>query len=168
MNEKRSKALVCRTLGISRQSLYRTKRTRNPDHRNHPQDDANVVRDVRRHVDQRATYGYKRITGMINRERAALGLPRYNKKRIYRIMALHGLLLPKAEARLREGPKTGKIGVLHSNTRWCSDMFEIRCFSDERVYVAFALDCKDREMIEYVASEKPLYSQDIQDLMIGP
>ena len=31
------------------------------------------------------------------------------------------------------------------NTRWCSDGLEIGCDNGERVRVAFALDCCDRE-----------------------
>lgn len=55
--------------------------------------------------------------------------------------------------------------VPFSNTRWCSDGFEIKCFNDERVYVAFTLDCCDRECISYVAEKRPLYARDIQKLM---
>ncbi len=62
--------------------------------------------------------------------------------------------------------KTGEIITLHSNTRWCSDGLEIKCFNGEKVYVAFALDCHDREALSYVASKLPLLATDIQSLMI--
>jgi putative transposase len=66
----------------------------------------------------------------------------------------------------REHQKTGKIITLFSNTRWCSDGLEIKCFNGEKVYVAFTLDCHDRECIGVVGSREPLLGTDIQDLMI--
>ena len=35
------------------------------------------------------------------------------------------------------------------NCRWCSDGFEIGCDNGEKVRVAFALDCCDREAYEF-------------------
>jgi len=49
--------------------------------------------------------------------------------------------------------------------RWCSDAFEIRCWSGERVNVAFALDCCDREILAWVAEAGPLRGDHIRDLM---
>jgi putative transposase len=79
---------------------------------------------------------------------------------------LYGLLLPKSQILRTNHTGTGKIVTLHSNTRWCSDAFEIRCFNDEKVFVAFSLDCNDREAISYVASKEPLLGKSIQELMI--
>ena len=47
-------------------------------------------------------------------------------------MELNGLLLKK-EVVAREHEKTEKIITLHSNTRWCSDEFEIKCFNRGKV-----------------------------------
>jgi len=47
----------------------------------------------------------------------------------------------------------------------CSDSFEIRCWSGERVHVAFSLDCCDREGLAWVASTAHLDGQNIRDLM---
>lgn len=116
-------------------------------------------------IQARPSYGYKRVTAMLNRQRLELRLPRYNKKRIYRIMRLKGAILPKS-LRTREHQPTGVVMTLHSNTRWCSDGFEIKCFNGEKVYVAFVLDCCDREAISFVGSTRPLMAEDIQALMI--
>jgi putative transposase len=62
--------------------------------------------------------------------------------------------------------KTGKIITLFSNTRWCSDGLEIKCFNGEKVYVAFTLDCHDRECIGVVSSRQPLLATDIQDFIV--
>jgi transposase InsO family protein len=55
--------------------------------------------------------------------------------------------------------------TLRSNLRWCSDAFEIRCWSGERVQVAFSLDCCDREVMSYVATTAAITGEMIRDLM---
>lgn len=128
-------------------------------------EDSEVLAEIQKVLDKRPTYGYKRVTAMINKARNKSCEKKINKKRVYRIMDMNGLLLKKYK-RERTHEKTGTIITLHSNTRWCSDGLEIHCFNGEKVYVAFALDCCDREAIAYVASKKPLLATDIQDLMI--
>ena len=126
--------------------------------------DKNIIPEIQKVIQIRPSYGYKRVTAMINKQRENEDKSKLNKKRIYRIMKQNSLLLPKQEKqRIREG--TGKVMTLHSNTRWCSDAFEIKCFNAEKVYVAFSLDCRDREIISYVAQNRPLINEDIQYLM---
>jgi putative transposase len=38
------------------------------------------------------------------------------------------------------------------NRRWCFDGFEIGCDNGERVRVAFALDCCDREAMSFLVA----------------
>lgn len=128
--------------------------------------DEQVLQEIKKILDIRPSYGYKRITALINKERLTKGLPTYNKKRIYRVMEMNGLLLKKITTFRNARKKTGKIITLHSDTRWCSDGLEIQCFDGEKVYVAFSLDCHDREALSYVASKTPLLATDIQNLMI--
>lgn len=153
---------ICRNLGVSRQAVYkRSTGERSKGYRK--ADDTWILPLIQKVIESRPTYGYKRVTAMVNR---AHGL-KLNKKRIGRIMKRKGLLLPKSSPTRREHTGTGKVQTLHSNTRWCSDAFEIKCFNDERVYVAFSLDCKDREALFYVAQKQPLTARDIQQLMIA-
>ena len=72
----------------------------------------------------------------------------------------------KTTSQKRTHQATGQVITPYSNTRWCSDAFEIPCFNGEKVYVAFSLDCHDREAISFVAYDRPLLAVDIQDLMI--
>ena len=127
--------------------------------------DSEVLAEINVILKMRPSCGHKRVTAMINKKRKIEGLSRFNRKRIFRVMDINGLLLKK-EVVLRDHQKTGKIITLHSNTRWCSDGLEIRCFNGEKVYVAFSLDCHDREAISYVARKLPLLATDIQNLMI--
>jgi putative transposase len=127
--------------------------------------DAEVLVEINEVISKRPSYGHKRVTAMINKTRKLKGLQVYNRKRIYRVMEMNGLLFKK-EMAPREHQKTGEIITLHSNTRWCSDGLEIHCFNGEKVFVAFSLDCHDREALSYVASRVPLLASDIQSLMI--
>jgi putative transposase len=53
-------------------------------------------------------------------------------------MRMNGLLLLKS-AVTRTYTPTGKVITLHSNARWCSDCFEIKCFNGEKVFVSFVV-----------------------------
>lgn len=128
-------------------------------------DDGAILLEIKKVIEKRPTYGYKRVTAMINRDRKSLGLKSYNRKRIYRIMDMNGLILKKSSVN-RAHKKTGQIITLFSNTRWCSDGLEIKCFNGEKVFVAFTLDCHDRECIGVVGSKDPLVATDIQDVMV--
>ncbi len=80
-----------------------------------------IIRTV---VDKRPTYGYKRITTLVNRILKSKDEPAINRKRVYRIMKINGLTLPKSPHIRANHEGTGKVMTLHSNTRWCSDAFE--------------------------------------------
>jgi transposase InsO family protein len=56
--------------------------------------------------------------------------------------------------------------MTRSNRRWCSDAFEIACWSKERLRVAFSLDCCDREILSYVATTGGIDGHLIRDLMV--
>ena len=159
---------VCQALEVSRFSLYYQPKDRLKMGRyNNMSDDPSVLQEIKAVLDKRRSYGYKRVTALVNKERIKKGLCVLNKKRIYRIMKMEGLLFAKNSYGTRSNrPHTGKVMTLHSNTRWCSDCFEIHCFNGEKVYVSFVLDTCDREVLSWIASFRPLLSEDIQGLMI--
>ena len=150
--------VICRVLGVSRSTAYRSLAPRGPFY--HKAKDELVARQIRVVVKTRATYGHRRVTARVNR----LFGTRYNRKRIRRVMRLYGLTLPKVNRR-RGRAHTGRIMRDGSNERWCSDELVIGCWDGEVVHVAFALDCHDREMIGHVAHARPLVAGDIQELM---
>ena len=128
--------------------------------------DSEILIQIKEVLKDRPTYGYKRVTAMINKKRAQNGHSRINKKRVFRVMDIYGLLFKRSNSSFSRLKKTGEIITLHSNTRWCSDAFEIHCFNGEKVYVAFSIDSHDRECLSYVAHDRPLLARDIQDLML--
>lgn len=80
-------------------------------------------------------------------------------------MKAHGLLLAR-HAGGTERRHDGRVAVLERNTRWCSDGFEIPCDNGERVRVAFALDCCDREAMSFVGTTGGTSGNDVRDLML--
>ena len=113
----------------------------------------------------RSTYGYRRITVLLNRKLVELKKPTVNHKRIYRIMKQHRLLLQRHTGK-PTGTHDGKVITLHSNTRWCSDAFAIQCRNGDRVHVVFSLDTCDREAIRYLSSTIGVDGEMVRDLMV--
>jgi putative transposase len=106
---------------------------------------------IRRLVDERPTYGYRRVTALVNRVPAAEGKPAANHKRVFRIMKRHGLLLQRHTGRRKGRLHDGKVVVMRSNLRRCSDVFEITCWNGEIVRIVFVIDAHDREVLAWHA-----------------
>jgi putative transposase len=151
---------ICSVLGIARRTAYYVGRAR-PEGRYRCADDEAVLQQIRAVTNSRATYGYRRVWAMVNRTFRV----RYNRKRIRRVMQLHGLMLAPRVHRRHGRPHVGQIRQPAANQRWCSDVFLIPCWSGEVISVAFAIDCHDREVAAFVASPRPLTGADIRTLM---
>jgi putative transposase len=132
-----------------------------PGGRYHRTTDPLVLEQIHAVTNSRSTYGYRRVWAMVNRTFRA----RYNRKRIRRVMQLHGLMLAPRVHRRHGRPHLGRIEQPASNQRWCSDVFLIPCWSGEVLSVAFAIDCHDREVFAWTASPRPLNGADIRTLM---
>lgn len=92
--------------------------------------------------------------------------PPVNAKRLYRIMSEHNLLLLHHKPERPKREHKGKIAVAESDMRWCSDGFEFGCDNGEKLRVTFALDCCDREAIDWAASTGGYDSSTVQDVML--
>jgi len=117
-------------------------------------------------VDERASYGYRRIGALLNREREKASLARLNHKRIYRLMSQNGLLLQPYTGKPPGRAHEGQIITIRPNLRWTSDGFEIACWNGESVRVAFALDTCDREAMAWCATSGGISGEMIRDLML--
>jgi transposase InsO family protein len=127
-------------------------------------DDLSILDEIKALLSSRPTYGYRRITALLNAKRSQQQLKKINHKRIYRIMFENKLLLCRYNSRpLRV--HDGKIITARSNTRWCSDGFYITCDNGQRVQVAFSLDTCDREVMSYIASTRGIDADMVCDLM---
>lgn len=159
---------VAETIGVSRSNLVeRLSGSAPPRRRYQKAQDEALLLLVRRLVDARPTYGYRRITALVNRELAAKAEPPANHKRIYRLMKIHGLLLERHSGRRPGRLHDGKVIVMRSNVRWCSDGFEFACWNGEIVRVGFAIDAHDREAIAWCAvAGAGISGSDVRDMML--
>ena len=156
---RRPMTAICRTLRIGRATAYRTTGPRPA--RYVRAEDVTVTAQIRTVIRQRAAYGYRRVTALVNREFGTM----YNRKRIRRVMDICGWTLPRSGRRRTGRAHTGLIRRDGSNERWCSDTLEIACWNGEMVMIGFALHCCDREALAHVAAPRHLKSQDIQELL---
>ena len=117
-------------------------------------------------VDERPTYGYRRVGALLNRQVVALSKPAVNHKRVYRLMKQNGLLLARHTGTGRQRAHDGVVRTLRSNLRWCSDVFEVPCWNSETVRVAFVLDTCDREVITWTATTSGIAGEQVRDLMV--
>jgi putative transposase len=158
---------VTDTLGLARSNIAERVKGARPKRGPQTRDgDLKLAADIRRLVDARPTYGYRRIAALLKRKRRADGVAPINAKRVYRPMKRHGLLLERHTGRRRPRDHDGQVATLRSNIRWCSDGLEFTCWNGEIVRVAFALDCHDREVIGWVATTAGISGEMIRDMMV--
>ena len=159
---------VADTLGVSRSNLVeRLKGRSKPRGSYHKAEDAELLPIIRRLVNQRPTYGYRRIAALLNRERRAANKPVVNAKRVHRIMGNHAMLLEKHTAVRKGRLHDGKVMVMRSNLRWCSDGLEFACWNGEVVRLAFIIDAFDREIIAWPAvANAGISGSDVRDMML--
>jgi putative transposase len=154
-------------LGVARSNLVEQMRTRPRQRIGRPPAPADeLVAAIKAVIADLPTYGYRRVHAILRRRALAEGRQPPNHKRIYRVMKEHGLLLQR-HAGGSERRHDGRIAVEQSDLRWCSDAFEIGCNNGERVRVAFALDCCDREAMSYVATTGGIGGEEVRDLMVA-
>ena len=159
---------VAEVLGVSRSNLVDRRdgksRPRGPYRKS---DDEDLLPLIRRFVDERPTYGYRRITALVNRELTRKGLPVANRKRVHRIMQQAALLLEPCTGRREGRVHDGKVMVMRSNLRWCSDGLEFACWNGEIIRMAFIIDAIDREIIAWAAvSGAGISGSDVRDMML--
>ncbi len=158
---------VAHAAGVARSTLTARSVPAAPRRRGRPpRPDVELLGQIQAVIGDMPTYGYRRVHAILRRAAREGGPPAPNHKRVWRVMRAHGLLLRRhagGEARRHDG----RIAVAERNRRWCSDGFEIGCDNGERVRVAFALDCCDREAMSFVATTGGIGGDDVRDLMLA-
>jgi transposase InsO family protein len=158
---------VADTLAVARSNLVeRVARPTKPHRAYRKAADEPLLVLIRRLVDERPTYGYRRITRLVNRQQKAEGKPAINAKRVLRIMQVNKLTLERHTGRRPGRTHDGVVIALRSNIRWCSDHFELACRNGELLRVLFAIDACDREVIAWSATTAGISGEMVRDLMI--
>jgi putative transposase len=155
---------VAEVIGVSRSNLVERLQER-PKKRigRPPLPDEELVAEIEAVIAELPTYGYRRVHAILKRRALATGP---NHKRVYRVMKAHGLVLDR-HAGGAERRHDGRIAVDERNRRWCSDGFEIGCDNGDKVRIAFALDCCDREAMSFLATTSGIRGEDVRDLMVA-
>jgi putative transposase len=161
---------VCEAIGVARSNVAERTRRRAAGAPNRagrpPLPDEGLLAEIKAAIADMPSYGYARVWATLRRQARAEGRVPANRKRIYRVMKVHGLLLQRHSGASRAGVMTARSPST-TNVRWCSDGFEIACDNAEKVRVAFALDCCDREAIGHVATTEGIKGEDVRDLMVA-
>jgi putative transposase len=163
--------MVSEVLGVARSNLHIRARRSGDWHDGRrgrqPRGDAELVGEITTEIAALPSYGYRRAQALVNRRRDGDGCARVNHKRVYRVMRDHHLLLRRHTGRpIDTRSHDGRVAVGESDRRWCSDGFEIACDNRERVRIAFALDCCDREAMSWVATTGGITGDMVRDLMV--
>ena len=156
------------TLGVGRSNLHdKMRQAMKPRVSYRKANDDDLLPLVLRPVDERPTYGYRRITALTNRELARTGALVVNHKRMFRIMGQNGMLLARHTGRRIGRLHDGKVIVMRSNLRWCSDGFEIVCWNGDLVRLTFVIDAHDREIIAWHAvANAGISGSMVRDMML--
>ena len=159
---------VAETLGVSRSGLHeRLKGTAKPRRSYHKAQDAALLPRIRALVAKRPTYGYRRMTAVLNRDLRVEGLDPFNHKRVYRIMKANNLLLERSDFERCERIHDGKVVMMRSNLRWCSDGLEFACWNGDVIRAAFLIDAHDREIIAWRAvANAGITGSDVRDMLL--
>jgi transposase InsO family protein len=160
--------VVADTLGVARSNLIEQRRGSAKRRGGYQrQGDDALLAAIRQLTDARPTYGYRRITALLNRARRASGAEPLNHKRVYRLMLRGKLLLQRHDTQRPIRAHEGRVIAPASNLRWSSDGLEIPCWNSEVVRLAFAIDTHDREVMAYVATTGGISGEMIRDLMLA-
>ncbi|SCX32021.1 insertion element IS2 transposase InsD [Agrobacterium sp. DSM 25558] len=82
-------------------------------------------------------------------------------------MGNHAMLLEKHTAVRKGRIHDGKVMVMRSNLRWCSDGLEFTCWNGEIIRLAFIIDAFDREIIAWTAvANAGISGSDVRDMML--
>jgi putative transposase len=106
--------MIAEALQVSRSNLS----LKGPQKRKHSsrKGDQELLDQIKEVAHKRPTYGYRRITVLLNETLRKMGYPSVNRKRVYRLMKRNNLLLQKPSLKPARS-HTGKVETMHSNTR---------------------------------------------------
>ena len=82
-------------------------------------------------------------------------------------MGNYAMLLEKHTAVRKGRLHDGKVMVMRSKPRWCSDGLEFTCWNGEVIRLAFIIDAFDREILAWTAvANAGISGSDVRDMML--
>jgi len=153
-----SVSVVCRAVGVSRSWFYYRRTPRRPPAGCRRPDVEATIQQIL--LERPATYGYRRILGMLTRR----GL-HTNWKTVWRILRRRGWLSSTRQRTLRPGRlHEGQVSVPEPNRRWASDITSIKAWNGEKGRLAVIVDCADRSVVAWRWARR-LPSQELQEMV---
>ena len=138
---------VCRVMGISRAAFYRAKQRRTGPRPSETSDrDTEVVDRIRRLVRRFPQYGYRRIWALLRFGENPLVV---NKKRVQRLMQVHGLQVRRPPYAAVRRAHTGRVEVNASDLMWGIDMTKIWCGQEGWASLFAVMDHCDRACVGF-------------------
>lgn len=158
---------ISRVLEVSRSNLYEQIQPKARKKRYDKQEDNILLPLIYEIIEKRQTYGYRRVTVLLNKQLNLGGMKSVNHKRVYRIMHQHGLLLARNRSDRTGIKHDGTVETVSRNTRWCADGFEVSCKNGEHVRIIFGLDTCDREIMAFEATTGGYTAEMAQSVMLA-
>jgi putative transposase len=144
-------ATTCRILQLSRASYYRyldRQRKGISEHPVHPVSEDELLPAVREIAGLHSAWGYRRITSFLRRKRGLL----VNRKRVHRLMRLHGLCVPQIRHKAKRTETRSKPRPTRPNEWWGTDMTKFFVNGLGWVYLVVVLDWYTKRALGYSLS----------------
>jgi len=139
--------LVCRVMGISRSAFYKAlnRPADRPTTKPNP-DEQQLVDRIKTLAKRFPDYGYRRIWALLRFGDDPIVI---NRKRVQRLMQIHGLQVKVKRHQAARRPHMGRVEVNASDLLWGIDMTKIWCGQDGWASLFAIVDHCDRECVGY-------------------
>lgn len=151
---------ILKLFGISKGAAYYKKKGYPKTRKSAASKDEAALAVVKKISFQRPTYGLLRVRAIAKRD-FGLHLTKY---KAYRLMKENGLLLRHKGSPRPNRKHTGKVMVSKPNTRWASDLTQIRLWDGTRLRFTYILDCCDRSILAY-RLDRIMWAVDIEQML---
>lgn len=151
-------SLVCGALDVPRSWFYYRSKLRSKTEGCRRPDVEEAIQKIL--LERPATYGYRRIQGMLVRQDI-----RANWKTVWRILRRRGWLSSARMRTLRPGRlHEGRVSVSQPNRRWASDITSIKAWNGEKGRLAVIVDCADRSVLAWRWGKR-MPSEELQEMV---
>lgn len=144
---------TCRILQFSRASIYRRRRTpvNAPSMQTVEADEQTLTDMIRVLAARHPFWGYRRITAYLRRKHGM----KVNRKRIRRLMRLHGLSVPVKRYKVKRMETRSKPQATRRNQWWGTDMTKFYVQNTGWLYLVVVIDWYTKRALGYALGLRP-------------
>lgn len=134
-------------MGISRSAFYKALSRKRESHQVKPDpDECRLIARIKELVARFPDYGYRRIWALLRFGDDPIVV---NRKRVQRLMRVHGLQVKVKRYQASRRPHVGRVEVNDSDLLWGIDMTKIGCGKDGWASLFAIVDHCDRECVGF-------------------